>query len=311
MDPEEILKPENSGNDELPVSKPSPRPKSEMIIFNIEVEKIRPNPHQPRTDFNEEALKGLAGSIREFGVLQPLVVSRIETENEDGTTSVGYELIAGERRLRAAEMVGLPTVPVIIRQIDLERHKLELAIIENIQRADLNPIEAARAFSRLQDEFRLTQREIAARLGKSREVVANTLRLLNLPSEIQQAVSEGRLNESQARMLLAVAEIPVQIALFEDILRNNLSVREIRNRVRNIDVPVVIEGAPAPIDAEAELAKERLEEALGTKVDVRKDGESGKIIINFYSQEELMSILDRFLKENGNRSPSLPEEFSV
>lgn len=251
-------------------SKPEARPKNETVIFHIEVEKIHPNPLQPRRDFNEESLRELAASIREFGVLQPLVVTRIEKENEDGTAMVEYELIAGERRLLAAKMAGLRTVPVIIRDIDLERQKLELAIIENIQRADLNAIEAARAFARLQDEFRLTQREIAARLGKSREAIANTLRLLNLPSEIQQAVAGGKLNESQARMLLAVQDIASQMALFEEILRDNLSVREIRNRIRVTLTPPNEETVAVIPDPETAFLKERLEEALGTKVDLRK-----------------------------------------
>src|SRR3989344_4719501 len=145
-------------------------------IFQIEVERITSNPHQPRREFNEEALKELANSIREFGVLQPLVVSKIERETENGT-SVEYELIAGERRLMASKLAGLRTVPAIVRSTSSDKEKLELAIIENIQRADLNPIETARAFAKLQDEFKLTQREIAARLGKSREAVANSVRL--------------------------------------------------------------------------------------------------------------------------------------
>jgi ParB/RepB/Spo0J family partition protein len=149
-------------------------------VFHIEVEKIKPNPQQPRRDFNQDAIKELAASIREFGILQPLVVTKVVKEVPTGT-DVEYYLIAGERRLRAAKYLGLERVPAVIKNVDLEKERLELAIIENLQRENLNPVEMGRAFARLQDEFRLTQREIAARLGKSREAVANTMRLLDLP----------------------------------------------------------------------------------------------------------------------------------
>jgi len=267
-------------------------------VFQIEVEKIRPNPHQPRRYFDEAALKELALSIQEFGILQPLVVSKIEKESETGTT-VEYELIAGERRLMASKLAGLRTVPAIIRKAGPDREKLELAVIENLQRTDLNPIEMARAFARLQDEFRLTQREIGARLGKSREVIANSVRLLNLPSEIQEAVSDGRVGESQARLLLAVDDIMSQRKLFEEILRSNLSVRDIKSRVRNIKSPEAVSGVPSTtvlIDPEVEMLKEQLQDFLGTKVDVNKSGDGGKLTINFYSAEELKSIAGKLLK---------------
>lgn len=273
--------------------------KQSESIFQIEVDKISPNPHQPRRHFDEQALRELASSIREFGVIQPLIVSKIEEENETGT-SVWYELIAGERRLLAAKMAGLHTVPAIVRRPSAEREKLELAVIENIQRADLSPIEIARAFARLQDEFRLTQREIGARLGKSREVVANSVRLLNLPSEIQKAVGDGRVSESQARLLLAIEDIPSQRRLFEEILKNNLSVREIKNRVRQIRSPETPAGqrdneGAAP-DSELEFLKEQLEGFFGTKIDLSRAGEGGKITINFYSPEELKAITEKLLK---------------
>lgn len=274
-------------------------------VFQIEVDRIKPNPHQPRRNFDEVALKELANSIREYGVLQPLVVSKIELESDSGT-QVEYELIAGERRLMAAKMAGLHTVPAIIRRPRMEREKLELAIIENIQRADLNPIETARAFARLQDEFRLTQREIAAKVGKSREVIANSVRLLNLPSEIQEAVGDGRINESQARLLLAIEDIVSQRQLFEEILRNNLSVREIRTRVRKIQSPetnVPEEDEKRIVaDPELDVLKEQLEEFLGTKIDLSRAGETGKITISFYSTEELKAIAEKLLKQNDTQS---------
>ncbi|MCL5016317.1 MAG: ParB/RepB/Spo0J family partition protein [Patescibacteria group bacterium] len=275
----------------------APADRSEAI-FQIEVERIVPNPHQPRREFNEEALRDLANSIREFGVLQPLVVSKIEEEGENGTT-VRYELIAGERRLLASKMVGLRTVPAIIRRVSMPREKLELAVIENIQRENLNPIEEARAYARLQDEFNLTQREIASRLGKSREVIANAMRLLNLPSEVQDALSSGRLNESQARLLLAIEDIGGQKRMLDEILSSNLSVREIRRRI-NSSIGKETASTNKPVfheDPELVAAKERLEEILGTKVDLKKDGVSGKITINFYSDEEFESILNRILRK--------------
>ena len=182
--------------------KPSPQKRDDLAqesIFHIEIEKITPNPDQPRRHFDQDALHELASSIREFGFLQPLVVSKVEKETPTGI-EVEYQIIAGERRFMAAKMLGLPRVPAIIRNINLEREKLELGVIENIQRENLNPIEMARAFQRLQEEFRMTQREIAAKLGKSREVVANSVRLLDLPEYIQRAVEKGEVSESNARL---------------------------------------------------------------------------------------------------------------
>ncbi len=280
------------------------KPQNESV-FQIEVDKIKPNPHQPRRQFDEEALKELALSIREFGVLQPLVVCKIESENEGGTL-VEYELIAGERRLLASKIAGLQTVPVIVRRPSIEREKLELAIIENIQRADLNPLEVARAFAKLQDEFRLTQREIAAKLGKSREVIANSVRLLNLPSEIQEAIANGKINESHARLLLTVENIINQRRLFEDILKDNLTVREVKSRVRRIKEPDLasvenISPKSHLVDPELEALKDQLEEFLGTRIDLSQAGDVGKITINFYSAEELKAIADKLLKQNGTQ----------
>src|SRR3989344_7777320 len=191
-------------------------------IFSIEVDKIKPNPFQPRRDFDEEALRELAGSIREFGILHPLVVTKVETSTEGGT-NVEYQLIAGERRLLASKMIGLERVPAIVKSVmPTDQQRLELAIIENIQRENLNPIEAARAYSKLQDHFGLTQREIAVKLGKSREVIANAIRLLNLPSHIQDSVSRGQVNESQAGRLKMVMDLKEQQDIFESLIRDNL-----------------------------------------------------------------------------------------
>ena len=280
-------------------------PKGSQSIFQIETDKIEPNPHQPRKNFDQTALQELASSIREFGVLQPLVVSKIEKETEFGT-SVKYQLIAGERRLKASKMLGLLTVPAIVRGDTPEVEKLEISIIENIQRANLNPIESARAIARLQDEFNLTQREIAVRLGKSREVVANTLRLLNLPTDIQDAIAEGRVGESQARILLSIDDPAAQRRALERLLSDNLSVRELKrvvNKEKERSEGPSFSSTPTPyVDPETSYLKDQLEEALGTKVEFKRDGKSGKIIINFYSQEELNALMGKIFKQSDSQS---------
>ncbi len=271
-------------------------------IFHIEVDKIKPNPYQPRKHFDEDALKDLANSIREFGILQPLVVSKVETESESGTR-VEYQLIAGERRLMASKRAGLERVPVIIRQAAERAEQLELAIIENLQRENLDTIETARSYARLQDEFGLTQREIAARLGKSREVIGNALRLLSLPVEIQDALSHNQINESQARLLLSIPNITVQKQLFADLLTKNFSVRELKAKIKNIHNPPQAYTQPATFagqqdeDLEVRHLQNRLKDALGTDVKIDKRGESGKIVISFYSPEELYGVVKRINPE--------------
>ncbi len=270
-------------------------PEIQEHVFLIEVNKITPNPYQPRKVFDEEQLRDLAGSIREYGILQPLVVSKIEEMGELGTT-VRYELIAGERRFRAAQLIGLERVPAVIKNIGLDRERLELAIVENVQRANLNPIEAARAYNRLADEFKLTQREIAQRIGKSREVIANTMRLLNLPTAVQEALGKGLIGESQARMLLTVDDIHQQELLFQDVIKNNFSVRELKGKIeylkslkRQVENPV----QSAPVDPETESLKKQIEDALGTPIKFEKAGEAGKITIEFGSPQELYALIGK------------------
>ncbi|MDE2001579.1 MAG: ParB/RepB/Spo0J family partition protein [Patescibacteria group bacterium] len=266
-------------------------------IFHIETNKIKPNPFQPRRVFDEDALHELANSIREFGILHPLVVTKLETPTEHGT-EVEYQLISGERRLMASRLAGLERVPAIIKSVPSDRERLELAIIENIQRENLNPIETARAYAKLQDQFGLTQREVAVRVGKSREAVANAIRLLNLPTEIQDAVSHGKINESQARLLLMLSDIKEQKTLFEDLMLNNLSVRQLRSRIAAKKAETAAGEAPVPAmpDPEMNHIEEQLREALGTKVRVQKEGTGGKLTINFYSPEELQAIIDKLTK---------------
>lgn len=267
------------------------QPDVQEHVFLIEVNKITPNPYQPRREFDTEELNNLANSIREFGILQPLVVTKI-VEERDGAIDVRYQLIAGERRFRAAQIIGLERVPAVIKNVALDKERLEMAIVENVQRANLNPIESARAYNRLADEFKLTQREIAQRIGKSREVIANTMRLLNLPTNVQDALSAGRIGESQARLLLTLDDAGQVQSLFDEIINQNLSVREVKHKIdylksakRAVSTPVV--------DPEAASIKQQLEEALGTPVVVEKAGEKGKITIQFSSPEELYGILEK------------------
>ncbi len=284
-----------------PVSSVSAEEKKSFkeAIFHVELSKIKPNPHQPRRDFDEESLKELAVSIREFGILQPLVVSKIEKETDFGS-DVEYQLIAGERRWRAAQMLGLERIPVIVKNIAKDAERLEMAIVENLQRSDLNPIETARAYAKLQDVFGLTQREVASRLGKSRETIANSLRLLNLPQEIQDALAKGKINESQARLLLTVEETPAQKALLEDLLNNNLSVRELRGRIKKNRLSsdqqsdfAAASGLLKTVDPEILNFQEQLAELLGAQVKIEKTDKSGKIIITFYSPEEIQGIIKK------------------
>lgn len=269
---------------------PAPRvavPRHEGSIFHIEVEKIRPNPYQPRREFDDEELRELAASIREFGILQPLVVTKVIKETPTGT-DVEYQLVAGERRLMASKLAGLERVPVIVRAIDSHRAKLELALIENIQRSNLNPLESARAYARLGEEFGLTQKEVAVRVGKSREVIANAVRLLNLPVPIQEALSTGKISESQARALLSLGTAHEQLKALEQLLVSKMSVRALRKEVTE-------KSESTPEDPEVAYWQRKLEEEIGSPVRVTRQGEKGKLSIQFFSAAELRNIVERLL----------------
>lgn len=254
-------------------------------VFHIELDKIHPNPYQPRREFDEETLKELAHSIQEYGIIQPLVVSRLRTEKDSGA-DVEYQIIAGERRWRAAKLAGLPRVPVVVRKEEAPKGNLELALVENLQRSNLNPVETARAYSRLQDEFGLTQREVAQRVGKSREAVANTLRLLQLPSEIQDAIASGKIGESQARILLGISDIEKQRRAFQELLEGKMSVRTLKEKVKDS------KGGPDP---EKSFFEKQLEEKIGAPVHISKLGDGGKVVIRFFSDEEMQGVLKRLL----------------
>lgn len=266
-----------------------------QAIFQIEVEKIKPNPHQPRKNFGEDSLRELAASIREVGILQPIVVTKVEKETSTGT-DVEYILIAGERRFLAAKILGLERVPAIVRRVDFERERLEMAIIENLQRENLNPVETARAFSRLQDEFNLTQREIATRLGKSREAVANSVRLLDLPAYIQDSLAKGELSETHGRLLLSVADPASQKKLFDDIVLNKMTTRELKDRVR----PDKKESSVQSLSPELVMLEHELTSKFKAPVKIEKHGPpagGGKITIRYYSDEELRGILEQLKLE--------------
>lgn len=258
--------------------------------LSVPVEKIVPNPRQPRSHFDPAALEELAVSIREHGVLQPLLVSRDETGS-------GYILIAGERRWQAAQLAGLTEVPVIARQTtDLER--LELALIENVQRADLNPLEEANAYRQLSEEFRLSHEEIAARVGKSRVAVTNTLRLLKLPETAQQALVDGVISEGHARALLSLATPQAQEAALKQVRDRDLTVRqteELVNKLKGEKPAPAPKPAPSP---DVRELQERLEASLGTKVNLKTNQKGGGVLsLHYFSNEELDAILARLLTE--------------
>jgi len=267
--------------------------KIEEAIFQIEIEKISSNPYQPRKDFDENSLFELAESIRQVGILQPLVVSKIIKETENGT-NVQYELIAGERRLRAAKIAGLEKVPVIIKTPEKPGRHLEMALIENIQRSDLNPIEEAKAYAKLQDEFGLTQREIALKVGKSREAVANSLRLLNLPEKMQSALIEGKITESQARMLLSL-DAGEREKVFESLLSQKLSVRNMQSIIAKAKKQINRQEFTHP---QILFLQKKMEEKFNLPIKVKDfDGKKGKIVIEFYSLEDIQNLIDQISQQ--------------
>lgn len=266
-----------------------------MGLLHVAVDRISPNPRQPRGVFNEADLEELSASIREHGVLQPLVV----TEAGAGR----YNLIAGERRWRASRLAGLEQVPVIVKEAT-SREMLELALVENLQRADLNPLEEATAYRSLVDEFGLKQEDVAARVGKSRGAVANSLRLLRLPPAIQEALSSGAISEGHARALLQVPDLEGQLILAERIVSEGLSVRQVEALARRLsEQQEEVEDEDLPTDEDAPLydplrdLEEQFRTALGTKVQLSRSRRGGKLVIYFYSDEELERIYGSIIRE--------------
>jgi len=270
-------------------------------VFNIEIDKIMPNPDQPRRNMREEELMELAQSIREHGILQPIIVTKVEKETERGS-DVRYQIIAGERRWRAAQLANLPHVPAIVRGVT-KLQNLELALVENIQRENLNVLEEARAYSELRSKFGLTQKDIAQKVGKSRESVANTLRMLQLSEIIQKALLDNQITFAHAKILLSAPEENRE-NLMNKSVEHSWTVQELTNalgqmlsggqvteeteRSENISAPVT------GMDPRLKEIENKLSEILGLNVRVRGAGDGGKIIIKFSSQPELSNILKLF-----------------
>jgi ParB family chromosome partitioning protein len=247
----------------------------------IELDKIKDNSKQPRKNFDENKLNELAESIREYGVIEPLVLSR---EN-DGT----YQVIAGERRLKASRLAGLEKIPAVIRDVD-DQERLEIALVENLQRENLDPIETARAYKELLDEFGMSAEKIAKRVGKSRSKVANTLRLLGLPNEIQQALAAGAINEGHAVYLMGIDSPVKQLEIFRKITINNWTVAETGKQVKKAGGT---KHSQVKINLGDEEKQQRLEGYFGTKVEIKRTRKGGRILIDFYSDEELNSLMGK------------------
>jgi ParB family chromosome partitioning protein len=257
----------------------------------VAIELIEPNPYQPRKEFSDEKLAELADSIKTHGIIQPLLVRELQGK---------YQLIAGERRLRAAKLVGLPTVPIVIRELS-EQSMMEIALVENLQREDLNPIEEAIAYQRLIDEFHVTQEDVAKKVGKSRPAIANTLRLLNLPQEVQNELANGTLTMGHARALLSLRTSEEQKQAWKQIQEQELSVRATEELIHKLnDVPIVSRETKKAItkkgftrDPNITDIEDQLQQVLGTKVIIKSIGIGGKIEIDYYSGEDFERICEK------------------
>lgn len=268
-------------------------------IYWVEVEKVVPNPFQPRREFDESKLKELAESIRMYGVLQPLTVTRKEVQRDDSTFYTEYELIAGERRLRASKMANVAQVPVIIREGEQsEQEKLELAIIENLQREDLNAVDRALAFRQLADAFGLSHAQVAEKVGRSREYVSNSIRLLGLPEHMLEALKHGDMSEGHARTLLMLNDkTEEQEVIFREILLKKLSVREVERIVRKIATDKVRKKNSGEFDAHLIEYEKQFTETLGTRVQIQKTDFGGKLTIDYFSEDDLATMLKRMGEE--------------
>ncbi len=259
-------------------------------VFYVETHKIKPNAQQPRKDFEKSGLEELAASIKKYGILQPLLVSKEERDTPRGL-EVQYELVAGERRWRAARLLNLPQVPVIIKDyLGEDKLKLELALVENLQREDLNPMEETEAFSRLQKDFSLTQKEIGERVGKSREAVANSLRLLELPSDIKESLRAGKISRSHARALLAFKDESKQKEIYRQILAGKLVTKETEQAAANHSGK-----KNKKTDNKFKELEKNLSGTLGTLVFVKNGDKGGRIVIKFADLEELNKIAKTIL----------------
>jgi ParB family chromosome partitioning protein len=257
----------------------------QLGVAELPVNSITPNPRQPRTVMDEAALQELANSIREHGLIQPLIVTQ---------SNAGYQLIAGERRWRAAQLAGLATVPVVVKEA-APQQMLELALVENLQRADLNVLEEAAAFRQLIDEFGLTQEQVAARVSKSRTAVANAVRLLQLPQPVKARLADGTITEGHARALMSLDGEAAILKALTTVTRNSLSVRQTEELVRRILAGPKAKAKKTATSAETRSLEDRFRRALGTKVNLFRSRKGGKVVIHFYSDEELDAIYRRII----------------
>lgn len=260
-------------------------------VYNVNINFVMPNENQPRKFFDKIKLEELANSIKNNGIIQPILVTKVAKDK--------YKIIAGERRWRAARLLGLKEIPILIRELT-ESEVLEQALIENIQRQDLNAIEEAEALTRLMDEHKLTQEEVSARVGKSRSSIANTLRLLSLPQSVQSLVIQDDLSAGHARALVAIKNEELQLSLAEEAINKDLSVRDIEKKIKKALTP------PKEIDAQSEAYRLSLQEiedlltkSLGTKVQLREKNNKGRIVISYYSADDRERILE-ILENNNN-----------
>ncbi len=281
---------------DAPAPQPQATPEEEKVSYSdaqiqeIEIVKVVPNPYQPRKLFKPEALQELADSIREHGVIQPIVVTE---------TATGYEIVVGERRFRASQLAGLTKIPAIVKKTLHDQTKLEVALIENIQRQELNAIEEAQAYDRLIKAFNMTQEQVARKVGKSRPAITNTLRLLNLPAEIQRGVIEGKISEGHARAILGLPDIEKQLLMYALIVEQGLNVRQVEAKVREIAVKRRLDAAtpdPKLLAIESELRGK-----LGAQVKIQRQGRGGKITIEFFSDEDLEEILHRIAEQEADK----------
>ncbi len=271
-------------------SSQSSLPERESGTMEILLTQITPNPRQPRTQMDETDLQGLADSIREHGILQPLIVSQEPHSDQ-------YSLIAGERRLRAAQLAGLDRVPVIIRQAS-EQQRLELALIENVQRADLTPLETAEAYHHLIDEFGLTHEEVAVRVGKSREAITNTHRLVKLPDEVKQGLAQGLITEGHARALLSLEAAPqAMLEVYKTVVRSKLTVRQTEALVKELNNTRPRRPNRKDVPVEVQEMEDQLRRYLGTRIKLRYGKEGGSLTIYYFSDEELNDMIAKILKE--------------
>lgn len=275
-------------------AQPAGRPASAVLL--LPVADVVPNPRQPRTALSGDQLEELAASIREHGVIQPLIVTRAASD-----AGVPYQLIAGERRWRAAQLAGLETIPALVMEATPQQ-TLELALVENLQRADLNSLEEAEAYRALMEDFGLSQQDVAGRVGKSRVAVANSVRLLRLPDPVKALLTQGSLTEGHARALLALTDDETLLRAAEQVIARDLTVRQTEELVRRLsgaahadDAGPDTDDPDADIDPNARQIEEALRSALGTKVALTKGRRGGRIVISFYSDEELQAIYDRIV----------------